>query len=399
MSDFWQETIHAAQQLRHELHRQPELGWQEWRTAETVRAHLSEWQIPWRRCADLGTIARINGPLNLPSKEASPPLHPHIALRADLDALPIEEKSGKPWQSERPGCMHACGHDGHTAALLATARWLKHHESQLKSPVTLVFQPAEEGGHGAARMIEDGALEGVDAIYGWHNWPALPFGHMLCPDGLVMCGNGIFEIHLKGRGGHASQPSNCADPVLAASAITVNLNQLVGLTLPATEPAVVSVTSIVAPSGPTVIPETAVLGGSIRVPNETARERINRKLTEVATATAAVYGVTCEVRCEVRYGATINHREQASTMRSVWQSLAAAEPGLSVGVGGDAPVMASEDFSYYLKECPGAFCLIGADDGPNNRHPCHSAFYDFNDRLLPLVTRLFAGLAGIAPLS
>lgn len=385
MSDFWQETMAAALTLRHELHCYPELGWQETRTAERVRAHLTDLNIPWRPCADTGTVAWLDQTGNA---------SPHIALRGDIDALPITEETGKEWSSRHAGCMHACGHDGHAATLLATARWLKRHEKQLPGPVTFLFQPAEEGGHGARQMIKEGALDGIDEIYGWHNWPAIPFAKLACPDDIVMCGNGVFTLTVKGRGGHASQPELCRDPVLAASAITLALQQIVSRRLSAQQTAVVSVTSIEAPSGPTVIPQQAVIGGSIRIPDQVTREQVNQLIREISQQTAHSYGVECEVVIEPRYDATINHPGPASRVREAWRELQ-GEDALDRRV--PLPIMASEDFSYYLQKIPGAFALIGADDGADHQIPCHSPFYDFNDRLIPEVTRLFSRLAG-APL-
>ena len=369
MSDFWKETVHKAKQIRHDLHQTPELGWQELRTAERIRNTLSEWNIPWKTCANTGTLAFINHTSNSTAK--------HIALRGDIDALPITEETDKTYQSQHTGCMHACGHDGHTATLLAAARWLKHCEADIPGPVTLIFQPAEEGGHGAKVMIEDGALNGVDEIYGWHNWPAIGFGKMLCPDGIVMCGNGTFTLTVKGKGGHASQPELCKDPVLAASAITLALQQVVSRRLAPQKAAVLSVTSIDARSGATVIPQQAIIGGSIRVSDTSTRHELNKLITEIATSTAHAYGVECEVDIQARYEATINHPEQAKFMRKLWQQNCGKS---SLDHQILSPVMASEDFSYYLQNIPGAFALIGADDGPDHQAPCHSPHYDFNDR-------------------
>ena len=385
MAFIWQQAIEEAQQLRHRLHKQPELGWQEVNTAKLIREQLTSLGIPWAACAELGTLARLN-----PTEKH----YPHIALRADMDALPITEQSGQAWSSVHAGCMHACGHDGHTATLLATARYLKSIEFQLPGPVTLLFQPAEEGGHGAKKMIEDGALEGIDAIYGWHNWPAIPFGKIVCPDNIVMCGNGTFTISLTGVGGHASQPESCRDPVLAASAITLALQQIISRRIPPQQAAVVSVSSIEAPSAPTVTPTYATLGGSIRVPNQAIRETVNRLIIEISEQTAASYGVGCDVQIFPRYEATINHPEQAAYARQQWQETFGND---SLAEDVAVPIMASEDFSYYLQEIPGAFSLIGADDGPEHQALCHSPFYDFNDRLIPLVTQFYARLVG-APL-
>lgn len=385
MSDFWQETILNAKTIRQDLHQNPELSWQENRTAEVIRSELTNLNIPWKPCANTGTLAFLNGSASATKR---------IALRGDIDALPINEQTNRAYQSQTSGCMHACGHDGHTATLLAAARWLKHYEAELPNAVTLIFQPAEEGGHGAKKMIEQGALEGIDEIYGWHNWPAIEYGKLMCPDGIVMCGNGTFTLTVNGIGGHSSQPEKCRDPVLAASAITMAMQQIVSRRLPPQQASVVSVTSIDARSGPTIIPQQAIIEGSIRVPNQEIRNDINVLITEIATNTATAYGVTCDVDIQPRYNATINHAAQAQKMRDIWQHQ----------YGNDAlektlpsPIMASEDFSYYLQEVPGAFALIGADDGPDHRAACHSPHYDFNDRLIEKVTSLFAQLV-CAPL-
>ncbi|WP_373081659.1 N(2)-acetyl-L-2,4-diaminobutanoate deacetylase DoeB2 [Zhongshania sp.] len=388
MSDYWSNTIAAAQTLRRDLHAHPEPSWQEVRTAETVRNTLSQLGITWRPCAGTGTIATLpaNGALAQSKTK-------HIALRGDIDALPIIEQTGRDWSSTQSGCMHACGHDGHTATLLATARWLKHNEQSLSTPVTLLFQPAEEGGHGAREMINEGALDGIDEIYGWHNWPAIPFGKLVCPDDIVMCGNGTFTITVTGKGGHASQPELCRDPVLAASAITLALQQIVSRRLAPQQAAVVSVTSFMADSGATIIPQQAVLGGSIRMPDQASREQINALITEISQHTAHSYGVECEVEITPRYNATINHPSQAQHVRQLWQE---CYGGDSLHLNIRTPIMASEDFSYYLREIPGAFALIGSDDGDEHHQvPCHSPHYDFNDRLIPLVTNLFSRLCGV----
>lgn len=315
-----------------------------------------------------------------------------------MDALPITEIASVPFVSKRSGKMHACGHDGHMAALLGAALWLKQHESLLPGPVTLLFQPAEEGGHGAEKMIEDGALDGIDCIYGWHNWPAIPFGKAACPDGAVMSGNGNFIIHLKGVGGHASQPEATKDPVLAAAAVTLNLQQIVSRKLPPQAAAVVSVTKLVTGTSPTITPETALIEGGIRMSDPKWRPIIANAITQIATDTARSYGVTAEVEVVTRYEATINHPVAAATYRhALTEELGdqVAEAGLML------PIMASEDFSYYLQQIPGAFALIGmaeeGQEGLNYGLPCHNPGYEFNDRLLETVMRLFVRLAGMAP--
>ncbi len=381
----WDTLVADAIGFRRDLHRNPELSWKEFQTAERVRTRLDDLGIAWRPCAQTGTVATL-----------APMAHGrHVALRGDMDALPIHEESGRDWASGTDGCMHACGHDGHTATLMSAAAWLKRHEAEIPGPVTLLFQPAEEGGHGARRMIEDGALDGVDAVFGWHNWPAIPFGKAVCPDGPVMAGNGTFRITVTGAGGHASQPERTRDPVLAASAITLALQQILSRRLAPQHAAVVSVTSIDARSFDTVIRDNAVIGGSIRIAEVSDRARINGLIEEIAGSTARAYGVEAETEIFPRYDATVNHAGAAGEMRAA----------LGAELGPDwsdeeiaVPIMASEDFSYYLEQLPGAFALIGSDDGEvQHSVPCHSPRYDFNDRLIPIVARVFSRLAG-APL-
>lgn len=382
----WDEVINAAIEFRHWSHQHPELTWEEASTAKRIRTLLSEWNIPWRACAEYGTVATLAA--NAPGE--------HIALRADMDALPINESAMEEFCSTEPGKMHACGHDGHMAALIGTARWLKQHEEQLPGPVTLLFQPAEEGGHGAKKMIEGGALEGVERIFGWHNWPALPAGRAVCPDGPVMSGNGTFHMQIKGVGGHASQPEAARDPVLAAAAITLNLQQIISRRLPPQAAAVVSVTSLVADSSVTVIPDSVTLEGCIRVSEPCWREPINRLIEEIAKNTAATYGVTAEVEIRSRYEATINEATSAQRYRRAL--------GEEFGAGFDEvnllqPIMASEDFSYYLNEIPGAFALVGMST-PGEQSaafdaPCHSPDYHFNDDIIEAVMRVFCRLVDL----
>src|SRR5690625_7451 len=382
MSKSWNKAVDTAVAARRALHRRPELTWAEHETAATIRGWLDALDIPWRVCASTGTLGQLAA--DAPGR--------HIALRADIDALPIVEDSGVAWSSETPGCMDACGHDGHTATLYAAAMWLKRHESRLPGPVTLLFQPAEEGGHGAEAMIADGALEGIDCIFGWHNWPAIPFGHAVCPDDAVMAGNGTFEIVVRGCGGHASQPELCRDPVLAASAIVVALQQAVSRRIAPQAPAVISVTRFKAEAADTVIPDIATLGGSFRLGRPELREQINGLIEGIATSTATAYGVEAHINIERRYDATVNHAAQAGEYRHALKT--------ELGQGWQdenlaLPIMPSEAIRYYLQEIPGAFALVGADDGRGHHHPCHSAHYDFNDRLIDSVGRIYARLAGV----
>lgn len=399
MAEGWPAILDAAVDLRRDLHRRPELTWAEHATARTIRGQLDAAGIPWRACADTGTVATL-----APDAQG-----PHLALRADIDAMPVRETTGIDWVSGSDGVMHACGHDGHTASLFAAAWWLRANEGALPGPVTLVFQPAEEGGHGAKRMIDEGALDDVvrpggvardpassaarpvEFIYGWHNWPAIPYGQAACPDGAVMSANGSFSIEVCGEGGHSSQPEATRDPVLAASAITLGLQQIVARRLPPHQAAVVAVTSIEAPSGLTVTPGQATLAGTIRVGDTAQRDAVFELIASISADIARGYGVEAVTTPAPRYGATVNDPSSAARMREA----------LSVELGGGwhssaaLPVMASEDFSYYLARVPGAFALVGADDGRGHDHPCHSPRYDFNDLLIPSAARVLARLAGV----
>ncbi|MDR9499559.1 MAG: N(2)-acetyl-L-2,4-diaminobutanoate deacetylase DoeB2 [Hydrogenovibrio sp.] len=384
----WQTHLNDTRATRQWLHQHPELTWQEAGTARFVREQLDALGIAWRPCAEHGCVATL-------APKAS---GRHIALRSDMDALPIMEATGLDFASKQAGVMHACGHDGHMAALLGAAKWLKAHEPALPGPVSLLFQPAEEGGHGARAMIEDGALEGIDEIYGWHNWPALPLGTAVCPTGAVMSGNGTFHITLKGHGGHASQPESTSDALLAASALILNLQQIVSRRLPPQVAAVVSVTSMDARNALTVIGDKVLLEGSIRFADPAFQRPINDAIDTIAHGTAQSYGVTAEVEIRPRYNPTLNHAQPAAIYRDALRAELGAD---SDQVDLRLPLMASEDFSYYLTHIPGAFALVGMaqtqakNDQAWYSAPCHSPQYQFNDRVLDSVMRVFCRLAGV----
>lgn len=403
ISKDWQSLLEGTYKRRHWLHQHPELKWEEQATAAFIRQQLTAMEIPWRSCAGTGTVACLaptppscGAGHSASGQSGQSGQSGHLAFRADIDALPIEETSGLPYTSLHPGKMHACGHDGHTAALLATAEWFKGNEAVLPGPVSFLFQPAEEGGHGAQKMIEDGALDGIDAIYGWHNWPAMRLGQAACPEGAVMSGNATFHIRLKGRGGHASQPEAARDPVLGAAALVVDLQQIVSRRLPPQVPAVVSVTSIDARSSLTVIPEHVRIEGSIRFSDSAWRDPIFQWITEISQRTAAAYGVEASVETVPRYDATVNHALPSALYRE-----ALSEHFGEPLDAGDIrlPLMASEDFSYYLKKIPGAFALIGMAEANQKETicntPCHSPSYVFNDAVLEPVVKVFSRIAGM----
>ncbi len=377
----WGELVQQAIRLRHHFHRHPELGWHEVMTAQTIRAQLEASDIAWQACAQTGTVATL----------AADAEGDTIALRADIDALPILESANHDYSSQHSGCMHACGHDGHAATLFATLWWLKAHEAHLPGPVRILFQPAEEGGHGARKMIEEGAIDGVSRIYGWHNWPAIPKGKAVCPDGPVMAANGTFNIRIVGRGGHASQPELCHDPVLAAAATVLALQQIFSRRWPPQKAGVLSITRLLADSNETVIPDEVELAGSFRITDDELRPVLHALINEIVENTAASFGTQAQVNIFPRYGVTSNHPGAAARMRT------ALTEELGTGWLSDAtavPVMASEDFSYYLQKIPGAYALAGAGDGSRHDISLHNADYDFNDQLIDSMGRVLARLAG-----
>jgi len=353
-------------------------------TSAFIGKRLDELEISWRACAKTGILANIGQ-----GKSGD-----HLALRTDIDGLVLEETADVPWSSTIHGCMHGCGHDGHVATMLATAQWLKKHESALPGPVSFLFQPAEEGGYGAREMIADGALEGVDRIFGWHNWPNSPFGKAVCPAGPIIAANASFKIVIKGSGGHASQPELCGDPVLAASALTLGLQQIVSRRLPPQQAAVVSVTSIDARSAETVIPEKALLAGSVRTEKTSDLKLIGELIKSTSQAIATGYNAAAEVDFSPRYPAVVNDPREAGRVQDILREV----------LGGGwlhketaVPLMASEDFSYYLEKVPGSFAIAGAGDGGLFSIPCHNSRYIFNDKLIEPMTRVMVRLAGFIP--
>ncbi len=368
-----------ATAIRHDLHRHPELTWQERRTAGVVRDELTRLGIAWTPCAEHGTVARL-----APGRGGR-----HVAFRADLDALPIHELTGCAHQSTIAGHMHACGHDGHTASLLGAAAWLKQHEDRLPGAVTLLFQPAEEGGHGARRMVEEGCLSGIDAVFGYHNWSGLPAGHYACPDGPVMAANGEWTARIHGRGCHAAAPQDGIDPVLTGAHFTVLAQQLVSRQSAPQEAAVVSVTCFHAGTADNVIPDHAELVGTVRAATTERREALAAGLRRVLDAACLASGARGELEYTPTYPATVNHAGEAQRARGALERILG--PGRCVSAG--IPLMAAEDFSYYLQAAPGAYILLGT----GRAEPCHSPRFDFDDALIPLAIRLWAELAGLPP--
>ncbi|MBB6633788.1 amidohydrolase [Cohnella thailandensis] len=359
--------------IRRQLHANPELSHEEFLTTDAIREWLAEEQI---RILDYslrtGVIAEIGG------KRPGPT----IALRADIDALPVQEETGLPFASRVPGRMHACGHDYHTASLLGAAFLLKEKESELNGTVRLIFQPAEEKAKGALEVIESGALEGVGAIFGLHNKPDLPVGTIGIKEGPLMAAADGFVVRLEGVGSHAAVPEAGVDPIVAGAHLIAALQTIVSRNVSPLKSAVISVTRIHSGTSWNVIPEHALLDGTLRTFDEEVRSTVRERFEQVTEGIAAAFGVKASVKWIDGPPAVINDKRWAEV---------AAESARSVGLHAIVPTPspAGEDFAYYRRAVPGAFFFMGTS-GPREWH--HPSF-DIDELALPLTAAFFARLA------
>ncbi len=363
--------------IRHDIHRHPETGFEEHRTAKLVAERLREWGVEVTEgIAKTGVVGTLRG---------ARPGRRRIGLRADLDALHISEKTGRDYASEIPGKMHACGHDGHTAMLLGAARYLSEHRD-FAGDVHFIFQPAEEGLGGGRVMVEEGLFERfpVDAVYGLHNSPGLPVGAFATRVGPFLSASDTWTVTFRGAGGHGGAGAHRAkDPTIPQAHFVLALQTIVGRSVPAVETAVVSVGSIAGGdhASPNIIPAEIVARGTARSYKPTIRDLIEQRLAELAHALAAAYGCAADVEYERRYPPLITHAEETATSIGAAAALVGAE-----NVIADAPPMTSaEDFSFLLQERPGGFMLIGNGVNPDGSfHDVHTPLYDFNDAILTL---------------
>ncbi len=376
-------------EIRRSLHRRPELMFEEHQTSSRVVAELDS-----RSIAHVTGLARGTGVIaHLPGGGGDP-----IALRADMDALPIEEATGAAWSSEHPGRMHACGHDGHTAILLGTARVLAEISSRrgLPRPVSLLFQPGEEGGGGGRLMVEDGALDGsrigppVERIYGLHGWPTLRLGHVATRPGPMLAASDAFEIVIRGTGGHAALPHMLHNPVEAAAATISALAALPAVAVSATDSAVVSVTAIEGGHAFNVIPETVRFKGTVRTLRRETRERLHEAIRRTCEGAAAGRGCAVEVRIDAGFPVTVNDPACCDRFDTVMERTFGADRLECF----PEPTMGSEDFSYYGEKIPSCFDALGLQaDGESPVPPLHSPYFDFDDRALATGVRAMVALA------
>lgn len=314
---------------------------------------------------------------------------PVIGMRADMDALPILETSGKPWASKTPGKAHSCGHDGHTAMLLGAARYLAETRN-FKGSVAVIFQPAEEGGAGALAMINDGFIDrfGIEQVYGMHNEPRLPVGNFAIRKGGTMAAADTFEVTVNGRGSHAAQPHLSIDPVLAASHIVLALQSVVSRETDPLKALVVTVASIHGGEADNVIPASVRLSGTVRTLLPETRDFAEKRLKEVVEATAIAHGATADVKYRRGYPVTFNHDNETDFAVSIASRVAGDR-----AVNSEAPPhMGAEDFSYMLEKRPGAFIFLGNGDTAS----LHNAAYDFNDEAIPYGVSYWVTLAETA---
>jgi hippurate hydrolase len=376
------------QQIRRDLHAHPELRFEERRTADVIAARLQEWGI---------AVTRGLGGTGVVGSLSSGTARRSIALRADMDALPIMELNRFPHRSQHPGRMHACGHDGHTAMLLGAARYLAETRS-FDGTVHLIFQPAEEGGAGAQRMIDDGLFERCpcDAVFGMHNWPGIEFGRFALTAGPMMASANEFAIVVRGRGAHAAMPHLGIDPVFIAAQIVNGLQAIITRVKKPIDSAVLSVTIIQAGEATNAVPDSARIAGTVRTFADAVTAQVEDQMKRIAAMTAAAHGAEAEVEFRWNYPPTVNHPAETEFAASVIDGIVGPDNVLR----GVEPTMSSEDFAFMLKARPGAYVFIGNGDGTHRSTghglgPCtlHNPSYDFNDDLIPLGATYWIRLA------
>ena len=365
---------------RHELHQHPEICYEEVWTSDFVAAKLESFGIDVHRgMGKTGVVGVLRG--NGDSDRA-------IGLRADIDALPMQELNEFEHKSKIPGRMHACGHDGHTTMLLGAAQYLAETRN-FDGTVYFIFQPAEEGGGGGLAMIEDGLFREFDmqTVWGMHNWPSMDMGLAGIHDGVCMANADEFTMVIRGRGGHAAQPHMTLDPIPCGAAIVQSLQTVVSRRVSPVDSAVVSVTIFQAGSAKNVIPDDVRIGGTARCFKKETRKLLENSIREISESTAALYGCEIDFEWHAGYPATVNHAVEAERAAQVMETVIGED-----NVDRDVePSLGGEDFAYMLEEKPGAYIWIGSGPAPAEGM-LHGARYDFNDEVLPVGATYWAKL-------
>jgi len=376
--------------VRRDIHAHPELCFEEVRTADVVAQKLTEWGIPIHRgMGKTGVVGIVKGRDGGASGRA-------IGLRADMDALPMQEFNTFAHASKHQGKMHACGHDGHTAMLLAAAQHFAKHRN-FDGTVYLIFQPAEEGGGGARVMIEDGLFEQfpMQAVYGMHNWPGMPVGTFAVSPGPVMASTSEFKIVIRGKGGHAALPHTGIDPVPIACQMVQTFQTIISRNKKPVDAGVISVTMIHAGEATNVVPDSCELQGTVRTFTVEVLDLIEKRMRQIAEHHCAAHDATCEFAFVRNYPPTVNSPAEAEFARKVMAGIVGEDQVLP-----QEPTMGAEDFAYMLQAKPGAYCFIANGDGAHREMghgggPCmlHNPSYDFNDDLIPLGATYWVKLA------
>ncbi|OAI01083.1 M20 aminoacylase family protein [Methylomonas methanica] len=371
-------NIAGIRELRRDIHAHPELCFEEVRTAELVAAKLTEWGIPIHR--GLGKTGVV-GIIKAGSSDKA------IGLRADMDALPMHETNSFAHASRYPGKMHGCGHDGHTAMLLAAAQYLAI-QRHFDGTVYLIFQPAEEGGGGADEMIKDGLFElfPMQAVYGMHNWPELPAGQFAVSPGPVMASLNTFSIVIRGKGCHAALPHLGLDPVPVAAQMIMAFQTILTRSANPLDNGLISVTMVHAGEATNIIADTCKLAGTVRTFSNQLLDLIETRMREVARHICLAHGMECDFEFKRSYPPTVNHGQAVAVSRSVMTRMVGERRVLE-----QKPTMGAEDFAFMLQKLPGSYCFIGNGSGDHRSKghgagPCtlHNTSYDFNDDILPL---------------
>ena len=363
--------------LRRDIHREPELGFDTVKTAEKVLAALDGLPL------DIETGVARNGIVATLRGEGDGPI---VALRADMDALPMKEQTGLPFASETEGRMHACGHDGHTSMLVGAAHALSGMGDRLGGTVKFVFQPAEEGGGGGRVMVDEGVADDVSSIFALHLWPGLPFGKVATKAGPIMAAADAFEMEIRGSGGHGAMPHLVADAVVIAAQVVTALQILVSREVDPVEPTVLTVGEIRAGTAFNIIPEKAHLGGTVRTLNPDLRERIPERIEAVASGIAQGMRGDANLDYTFSYPVTVNDEAAAARVLSVAEDLLGGQSALEV----PDPSMAAEDFAFFLEKVPGAFIWLGVGEDVSG---LHTPKFAFDEEVLPRGSALLAALA------
>jgi amidohydrolase len=362
---------------RRDFHRHPELAFEERRTSGVVRAFLDSIGLDVRACGATGLRAVLTG--GRPGKT--------VALRADMDALPVTEENDVEYRSQAPGAMHACGHDGHMAILMGAARVLAARRETLPGRVVLLFQPSEENPPGGAQaMIAEGALDGVDAVFGLHLWQPLPTGIVGLRAGAMMAQSDTIHVTVTGKGGHASQPHLTVDPIVVAAHLVLAAQSIASRYVDPLQPVVVSFTTVHGGRIHNIIPDAVELTGTVRTLDRGAQDAVKSRLREVCEATCRLFGATAAFEYVEGYPPVVNDAAVVERVAGVAREAFGADRVHAI-----APVMGGEDFAYYLQQVPGAFAMLGMGDG--RPHPHHNARFDIDERALPIGVRLMVEVA------